>query len=74
MNQEVSINYPFKSKYKYLPEYSPFTPTITKEPYIPDYKLKIAKKLSKLDFSNEPGTWEADLMFVNTDSAKQISA
>ena len=37
-----SINYPFKSKYKYIKD-----TRIKTEPYVPDYKLKTAKKLSK---------------------------
>ena len=41
-----SINYPFKSKYKYIKDTH-----IKTEPYVPDYKLKTAKKLSKPDFS-----------------------
>ena len=34
-----SINYPFKSKYKYIKDTS-----IKTEPYIPDYQLKTVKK------------------------------
>ena len=52
------LKYPFKSKYKYVSN-------IEKEPYIPDYRLKSCKKMSKPNFSNERGCWEIDLMFVN---------
>ena len=65
--------FPFKSKYKYVSDnLTPFMQDIKLKPNIPDYKLKISKKLSKPDFSNEPGCWEADLMFVNTDENSQI--
>ena len=50
------LHYPFKSK--------PNFTTAPREPNVPDHKLKIAKKLAKLDYSNEPGCWEIDLMFV----------
>lgn len=52
------LKYPFKSKYKYVSN-------IEKEPYIPDYRLKTCKKMSKPNFSNERGCWEIDLMFVS---------
>ena len=55
------LKYPFKSKYKYVDLQQP----VKAEPFIPDFKLKSCKKLSKPNFSNEPGCWEADLMFVN---------
>lgn len=59
--------YPFKSKYKYVSDnLTPFMQDIKLKPNIPDYKLKISKKLSKPDFSNKPDCWEADLMFVNS--------
>ena len=59
------LNYPFKSKYKYIDNYiQPFFKSdIKTEPFIPDFKLKSCKELSKPNFSNEPGCWEADLMF-----------
>lgn len=56
-----SVNYPFKSKYKYIKDTH-----IKTEPYVPDHKLKIAKKLSKPDFSLTPHCWEMDLMFANS--------
>ena len=52
-----SINYPFKSKYKYIKDTN-----IKTEPYIKDYQLKTVKKLSKPDFSFEPHCWEMDIM------------
>ena len=55
------LKYPFKSKYKYVDLQQP----VKAEPFIPDFKLKSCKKLSKPNFSNEPGCWEADLMFAN---------
>ena len=54
-----SINYPFKSKYKYFKDTN-----IKTETYIPDYQLKTVKKLSKPDFSFEPHCWEMDIMFA----------
>lgn len=61
------LKYPFKSKFKYFQQYIGSTnPNIVKEPFVQDFKLKDAKKLSKPNFSNEPGCWEADLMFTNT--------
>ena len=54
-----SINYPFKSKYKYIKDTN-----IKTEPYIKDYQLKTVKKLSKPDFSFEPHCWEMDIMFA----------
>ena len=61
------LKYPFKSKYKYLESnLQPFyESTIKTEPFIPDFKLKSCKQLSKPNFSNEPGCWEADLMFAS---------
>ena len=59
------LKYPFKSKYKFVEtDLQPvFKNNIETEPFIPDFKLKACKKISKPNFSNEPGTWEADLMF-----------
>ena len=54
-----SINYPFKSKYKFIKDTN-----IKTDPYIPDYQLKPVKKLSKPDFSYEPNCWEMDIMFT----------
>ena len=51
------LKYPFKSKYKY--NLAP--PNVLTEPFIPDFKLKACKRLSKPNFSNEPGCWEADV-------------
>ena len=61
------LKYPFKSKYKYIDScLQPLYDTnIKTEPFIPDYKLKSCKKMSKPNFSNEPGCWEMDLMFAN---------
>ena len=61
------LKYPFKSKYKYLESnLQPFyESTIKTEPFIPDFKLKSCKLLSKPNFSNEPGCWESDLMFAS---------
>ena len=60
------LKYPFKSKFKYLEKYIKHDhPHTLKEPYVHDFRLKDSKKLSKPNFSNEPGCWEADLMFVN---------
>ena len=64
------LKYPFKSKYKYIDILSHFasecmSSNFTTEPFIPDFKLKSCKKLSKTNFSNEPGCWEVDLMFAN---------
>ncbi|WP_289705273.1 hypothetical protein, partial [Bacteroides acidifaciens] len=58
------LKYPFKSKYKYVEtDLQPvFKNNIKTEPFIPDFKLKACKKMSKPNFSNEPGCWEADLM------------
>lgn len=60
------LKYPFKSKFKYFEKYiKDINPNAVKEPYIHDFRLKDAKKLSKPNFSNEPGCWECDLMFIN---------
>ena len=53
------LAYPFSSKYKFF-EFK----NVPREPYVPDYKLKACKQYMKPNFSNEPGCWEADLMFV----------
>ena len=55
-----NINYPFKSKYKYIKDTN-----IKTDPYIKDYKLKPVKKLSKPNFSHEPYTYEMDIMFIS---------
>ena len=54
------LRYPFKSKTKY------FDKSIhnIQEPIVRDYKLKIAKKLCKPNFSKTPGCWEIDVMFA----------
>ena len=59
------LKYPFKSKYKYVKSnLQPiYNTNIKTEPFIPDFKLKSCKQMSKPNFSNEPGCWEADLMF-----------
>ena len=60
------LKYPFKSKFKYFEQYiNDINPNIVKEPYVHDFRLKYAKKLSKPNFSNEPGCWECDIMFIN---------
>ena len=71
----MSLAYPFKSKYKYVSDnLTPYFSDIKLEQTIPDYKLKVAKKLSKPDFSNQPGCWEADLMFVNSKGNLQTTS
>ena len=60
------IRYPFKSKISKLnPDNFIINPTINHEPFVHDYKLKPCLKLSKPDFSPEPGCWEVDLLFTN---------
>ena len=53
------LKYPFSSKYKYFEFHN-----IPKEPYVQDYRLKSCAQYMKPNFSNEPGCWEVDLMFV----------
>ena len=71
------LKYPFKSKYKYVESnLQPLYQTnIKTEPFIPDFKLKSCKQMSKPNFSNEPGCWKADLMFASyyTPELKKIS-
>ena len=60
------LRYPFKSKYKFINDYlqKVYKSDIKTEPFVKDFKLKSCKELSKPNFSNEPGCWEADLMFI----------
>lgn len=60
------LKYPFKSKYKHIDSIRHiYRNDIKTEPFIPDFKLKSCKQLSKPNFSHEPGCWEVDLMFTS---------
>ena len=68
------LKYPFKSKVKHFDS----SIQTLQEPIVPDYKLKIAKKLCKPNFSRTPGCWEIDVMFakhyVNENELTEASA